>query len=427
MNFANVKGLTIPQGKVTKIELLKDSMRTLLWQAIRYLKGYTIGGNAEVKDGRIVGVGDEFAWNQLVEDGTMPQSSLDVTWINNNRYPKEESYEDGIYHLVTRGSESSFAGRVTMKKVFVKDHKMLIQGVYHIISGAAYLGYASQQFDKRNPASGFVEGYWIGVSGGDYPFMALAHNGGLVDMRVKYIQVFDLTAMGIADRINSLEDFKTYLKSHSMMDKDATEIPYFGYDAGSVKTSLPIVASNQSGSESTTYPLLVSSPLYKAGSVADVAKFGQGVTRKMGKKVFDGTERVLLFGWLKKSETQGALYGYDADVKVNPNRDTPANIQANTMQSVSYNRLQDSDTPNLICVAPTTNYGFVIRIPNTFATAESWQAHLADLYAQGNPLTIIYELAEPTTEAVDLPKVVDYQPTILTTDTEVQGDITIEE
>ena len=28
-------------------------------------------------------------------------------------------------------------------------------------------------------------------------------------------------------------------------------------------------------------------------------------------------------------------------------------------------------------------------------TIDSWKAHLADLYAQGNPLTVIYELAEP--------------------------------
>lgn len=399
MNFANVKGLTIPQGKVTKIELLKDSMRTLLWQAIRYLKGYTIGGNAEVKDGKILGVGDEFAWNQLVVDSFRVGGSA-TNALTETRLTKGHKYLAFLHNFETIGSDrlDFYAGDVD-GGAFVRFGMFISTSSNNFI----FTSSVNTNGSGADSAGGlwFYNPYW---SSNTYRF-----------------NLFDLTAMGIADTISTIEDFKTYLKSHSMMDKDATEIPYFGYDSGSVKTSLPIVASNQSGSESTTYPLLVSSPLYKAGSVADVAKFGEGVTRKVGKKVFDGTEEWRLY-------TAAAL-GADRDlifISI-PGLKLGVSFIALCNHYPIFNGAWYSAP--IGSISKQSNVYDVIMynsVPNSYSL-DSWKAHLADLYAQGNPLTIIYELAEPVTEAVDLPKIVNYEPTILTTDTEVVGDITIEE
>lgn len=54
--------------------------------------------------------------------------------------------------------------------------------------------------------------------------------------------------------------------------------------------------------------------------------------------------------------------------------------------------------PNTICITGTQ-----MRICSSYETAEEVQAHLAEQYAQGNPLTVIYALAEPIeTDITDL-------------------------
>lgn len=48
---------------------------------------------------------------------------------------------------------------------------------------------------------------------------------------------------------------------------------------------------------------------------------------------------------------------------------------------------------------------FVREDATVFPSADEWKAHLAELYAAGNPLTIEYEIATPTTETLtDIPK-----------------------
>lgn len=107
--------------------------------------------------------------------------------------------------------------------------------------------------------------------------------------------------------------------------------------------------------------------------------------------VFDGSE-----GWYLPSSVNGTINAfYTVKLPKNPvsNRDA-------LMSHYDYAEVGVSTTAQGWM---TLNTGYIRVRPHlsAYPSAEAWKAHLAELYANGNPLTLIYALAEPI--VTDLP------------------------
>lgn len=117
----------------------------------------------------------------------------------------------------------------------------------------------------------------------------------------------------------------------------------------------------------------------------DVAYPETGETkRNSGKKVFDGTET-----WEARGSA-GDLYRYGAVLaNVKTSGACVANLSGeNSGASVAGNYFIDTE----------------FKVFTNIATVDEWKAHLAEIATAGNPLTVIYETAEATTEATPFDK-----------------------
>lgn len=117
----------------------------------------------------------------------------------------------------------------------------------------------------------------------------------------------------------------------------------------------------------------------------DVAYPETGETkRNSGKKVFDGTET-----WEARGSA-GDLYRYGAVLaNVKTSGACVANLSGeNSGASVAGNYFIDTE----------------FKVFTNIATVDEWKAHLAEITTAGNPLTVIYETAEATTEATPFDK-----------------------
>lgn len=127
--------------------------------------------------------------------------------------------------------------------------------------------------------------------------------------------------------------------------------------------------------------------LLKVGDYQDVQSIIDGVvTRNVGVKVLDGTED----GWGKTNNSFGntALF---ADKKTEKSTLFCSHFQ--------YDSGSTSAIPDgcFGCASTSTNTYFR---NNALSTVEDWKQWLADQYAAGTPVIVIYPLATPTTESV---------------------------
>ena len=132
------------------------------------------------------------------------------------------------------------------------------------------------------------------------------------------------------------------------------------------------------------------------------------LTRASKKLVFDGTEAWAIGG------SENSYYFYV---------DIPDMAGLNPSETIcnKYKYLY-AYGGNGVFVNKTGFYvGAQIALTFNNADINTWKAYLAELYANGNPLTIEYELAEPTTETItDIPKT--YTAWKNGSETIVQGD-----
>ena len=115
-----------------------------------------------------------------------------------------------------------------------------------------------------------------------------------------------------------------------------------------------------------------------AGTAYDEVAKGRAI-KKIGVKVFDGTEEWNLYS--EYSEHSFRCYGY---VK---GKEGINNINNKGYTATSWNVKGDK----LIFVGN----GNVVITDSVYNSESAWKQHLADLYAQGNPLVVYYELADP--------------------------------
>lgn len=108
--------------------------------------------------------------------------------------------------------------------------------------------------------------------------------------------------------------------------------------------------------------------------------------RKWGCKVFDGTE-----DW--------NMAGVRLQVFINN-----ANAAAISHCASSQYSTAQGDTWDSVVNGTIGMFGSQTRIyDSVYTDISSWKAHLADLYAQGNPLVVYYELSEPVEDIFEKP------------------------
>ena len=117
------------------------------------------------------------------------------------------------------------------------------------------------------------------------------------------------------------------------------------------------------------------------------------------KKIVRGTETVVYKGtesWKLQSVNDNGIYNYQIDAKGITGLGGICNL---------YN-IQWTE------IANTTEEGFMLTKggggvvffrTKSYITVDEWKAHLAELYANGNPLVISYELTTPIEEDIDIP------------------------
>lgn len=152
-------------------------------------------------------------------------------------------------------------------------------------------------------------------------------------------------------------------------------IRYSGYDTD--------VTLNTFNGGSATAEMLLS-----VGDYQDEQEVLTGaVTRNVGVKVLDGSE-----SWVR-SEQSGFIY-VDNLIQFSINAPLCSHYLGTTSASASGS--------NKIRLAMSgSNYRTIIYASlSDYPTVEDFQQYLADQYAAGTPVTVVYPLAEPTTESV---------------------------
>ena len=129
--------------------------------------------------------------------------------------------------------------------------------------------------------------------------------------------------------------------------------------------------------------------LLKVGTYKDTQELISGaVTRNVGIKVLDGTEN-----WQTTSNVNVSSLTL-TDLQSN------VNVLCNSYNSVMASSYSVLDMPNYsIKTHPNSDNLLYIR-NNNYSTSEGFKAYLADQYAQGTPVILVYPLATATAESV---------------------------
>lgn len=160
--------------------------------------------------------------------------------------------------------------------------------------------------------------------------------------------------------------------------------------------------------EEDTQTTCLKEPLRGIGDVRDELDLtNKKIIRRFGKKVFDGTENWNLYNI---SEEKKQYY-------ITVNNYKYSETEITTMSNYCVGDIINNRTKNNNTVYTTSN-GIAFRCDN-FATLEEWKAFLAEQYANGTPVEIVYELAEPVIEHIECSDKIaqfDGQTTIYNTD-----------
>ena len=116
--------------------------------------------------------------------------------------------------------------------------------------------------------------------------------------------------------------------------------------------------------------------------------------KRLGVKVFDGTENWKFANNIEGRLTNVCFLHMDDDFGASSKGDVVNMICSNYEQLVGYHS-EESLLSYFNTVIYNTLNQLTIKDSTYTTSVETWKSHLADLYAQGNPLKVVYELAEP--------------------------------
>ena len=212
------------------------------------------------------------------------------------------------------------------------------------------------------------------------------------DVKIYFKSLSTISTLNV--RINIFNSSKVWqsqevLSLESLSDGTKTITPtYNGYIRVSGNYSGGAIVDWNAASVTESLGSATTEMLLKVGDYQDVQSIIDGVvTRNVGVLVLDGTEN-----WTTRSgsDTHYAYFDYSG---INANTETELYC---THFGVSARNISEESK---MCVRLNRN-GFLFCNDLLCANNTTWTQYLADQYAAGTPVMIIYPLATPTTESV---------------------------
>ena len=351
-----------------------------------FLSRKTGGGN--ITDGSAVikevdGV-QPIVWNQMVDRNALPIA-----------LPDSSVSENGDEIIVN--STVSYGGcRILLGNTVVIGHKYLISvyaksdksAVFSLNNGgvrvAVPLTYATI-YDINTAIQDDNRSYF-------YIWNTIAQDN-TITYKKSSLHLIDLTQMfGAGNEPSTYEEYLDRISHYHI--KDA-----YAYNAGEVVNykGVGIKTTNIDGTK--TYIRDWSEVMRKyfpdgMTSLNGVKDFfnERKAVRKWGCKVFDGAEE-----WQKNNgwATGDNYFTVKVPAAIVGGYDVGAFLSNLYVRTVSVAALLEGKFQ--------VNYANVSFQDKRYADVASWKAHLADLYAQGNPLVLYYELAEPVEDIFEKP------------------------
>ncbi len=292
---------------------------------------------------------------------------------HNNRFGVNCAFDNGVFS-VTGTITSTYSNCIT-----AYDNSMIIGNVYYlkrsIVENPNNVNFRIGMLNQSAPnnwSSGFFTATSTGVSAGIYGATTNTNFDG-----VKFrFQVFDLTKMFGAGK-----EPATVEEADNMIAKVyGAQMDYYPATIGTPK--IYVDGTVETIADSANHTATVAT-LLGVGDYRDTQNINTGaITRKVGVKVLDGTE------------------GWDKNATANYYRITPSSIGAMANVPMLCSHFIHG---SLSKVENFNNGGtFINFYPNTSVatTTAGWKTWLADQYAAGTPVIIVYPLATETTESV---------------------------
>jgi hypothetical protein len=136
--------------------------------------------------------------------------------------------------------------------------------------------------------------------------------------------------------------------------------------------------------EPYTEPSVLNFPKTELGEWDSIDFEKQKVVRGMQTVVFDGTE-----SWTLQSMNSHGIYNYQVYAK-----GTTSDKGICNLYNIQYTTIGNTTNEGFMLTAG--GGGILFIRTKSYTTVADWKAHLAELYASGNPLTVAYKLATPT-------------------------------
>lgn len=162
----------------------------------------------------------------------------------------------------------------------------------------------------------------------------------------------------------------------------------------------------QFGTTATAYEPYISDTLSAETPIElteyDVAYPETGETKRQSKTItFNGTETFIIYTPSENNKQEG----YTVFVApLNPKGVSPEQGQNSIVNNYQWKSYGYASAISGTCQSTDSEGRSLFIKQNQFSTMDEWKAHLAELAAAGNPLTVTYQTAEATTEATPFNK-----------------------
>lgn len=179
-----------------------------------------------------------------------------------------------------------------------------------------------------------------------------------------------------------------------VFQQGTAEVPYTPYSPTKVYTAGPIETIAIKDDQSATVSTATCEDLLSVGTYTDEQEIISGVvTRKVGIKVLDGTEN-----WTKLGSNNAYYISIQEMKPCNPVENGMSTHFVGTNAATA--SMPDCSVKNTYATNSDGQVGAISIKINSITTAEDFQQYLANQYAAGTPVIVIYPLATETTESV---------------------------